>query len=124
MMPDSAILREGGVWLELDAAIIGRMNNELVYFFGIPVYFLAILAFLVAGFYAIFWPKKLVGMRTFSSLQLFFLRWGHALSWVCLALALVAWGASQIPLAILLAIAGGLVYLVFMVSLIGQGRPK
>lgn len=100
------------------------MDNELVYFFGIPVYFLALVAFGVAVFYVAFWPKKLVGIRPQTPYQMFFLRWGHALSWLCLALSLVSWGAGQIPLAILLAILGGLVYLFFMITLIGQGRPK
>ena len=97
----------------------------MVYLLGIPVYFIGLLILLVAGFYAIVWPKQFIDARPRPVGQRTFLRWGNALCWLFLALAFFAWGASNIPLAIVMGISGGIIYLVYIVILLGgQQRPR
>lgn len=100
------------------------MNTGLVYVYGIPVYFFSILLLLVAILYAIFWPKQIVNAKPRQPWEKFVLRWGHSLSWLFLALALVAWGSRNIPLASLLAILGGVSYLLYVVLLLGGARRR
>jgi len=98
------------------------MNNELVYILGIPVYFIAILSLIPVLIFAIVWPKKQIEARPFSPGVRRFLRWANCLSWLCLSLALFAWGASNIPLALILVVMGSLVYMTFVVIITGNIR--
>jgi hypothetical protein len=101
---------------------VGIMDNGLAYFLGIPVVIWSLPVLVIAAIYAVFWPKKLVETRTFSPWTLRILRWGNSVSWLCLALALIAWGLREIPLAILMVILGGVAYLLFIVVVSGRGR--
>jgi ABC-type multidrug transport system permease subunit len=102
------------------------MNNNLVYIYGIPVYFIAILSLIPAIYFAIVWPKQQIEAQKFSLPVQRFLRWANCLSWLCLSLALFAWGARSIPAALLLVILGGLIYMAFLVLFAGSIRrpPK
>lgn len=95
------------------------MTNDLVYFYGIPVYFLSLLALLVAVIYAFVWPKELLKKPGLQPYEKFILRWGHSLSWVFLALAGFSWGSHNLGFATIFAILGGLAYLLFMVIMAG-----
>lgn len=93
------------------------MADNLVYILGVPVYFIAILSLIPVVYFAIVWPKQQIEAQAFSPAARRFLRWANSLSWLCLSLALFAWGARNIPLALLFVILGGLVYLLFLVLL-------
>ena len=101
------------------------MENDLVYFYGIPVYFLAILSLIPVVYFAITWPKKLVMEGPYSTSVRRFLRWANSLSWLCLSLALFAWGAHSTPLALVMILLGGAIYLMYMVLLAASiRRPR
>ncbi len=98
------------------------MENELVYIFGIPVYFIAILSLIPTIYFTIAWPKKQIESQEFSAAARRFLRWANGLSWLCLSLALFAWGSRNVPLALLLVLLGGIIYLIFLVLLTANLR--
>jgi hypothetical protein len=100
------------------------VNSDLVYFYGIPVYFLSLLAFVVALIYAFVWPKQLINNPALQPYEKLFLRWGHSLSWVFLALAGFSWGSRNLGFAVIFAALGGLTYLFFMVILTGSARSS
>ena len=100
------------------------MNQEIVYLFGIPLVIWSLPFLFLAALYAFVWPKKLVEERPLSPWELKILRWGNSVSWLCLALALIAWGLGEIPLAILLVILGGLAYLLFVVVVSGRKQRR
>jgi hypothetical protein len=100
------------------------MKPGLVYTFGVPVYFFSLLLLIIAIFYAIVWPKQIVNAKPRQPLERFILRWGHSISWLFLAVALIAWGLRNIPIAALLAILGGLSYLIYVVLLVGGVRRR
>lgn len=98
------------------------MEDQLVYVLGVPVYFLGILSLLASGFYAIVWPKKLIESRPYTPAARRFLRWGNALCWLLLSLALFAWGSKNNLLAVFLATCGAACYLLFMIVVNGNTR--
>jgi hypothetical protein len=100
------------------------MNDDIVYLLGIPVYFWSILVLVPTIAYAFIWPKKLVQLNPHSRRTYLFLRWGHSFSWLMLALALFAWASHSTLIAILLAIAGAAIYLVYMILLTGSSKPR
>jgi len=100
------------------------MNEDIVYLLGIPVYFWSLLVLVPTILYAFIWPKKLVQTNQHSHQTYLFLRWGHSLSWLLLALALFAWASHSTLVAVLLAIAGAAIYLVYMILLTGGSKPR
>jgi hypothetical protein len=102
--------------------IIGKVKPEMTYILGIPVYFLAILSIIPVIYFALVWPKKLIEARSYTPGVRRFLRWANCLSWLCLSLALFAWGAGNVPMALLLVVVGSVIYLMFVVLLTGNVR--
>jgi len=94
----------------------------MVYFYGIPVYFLSILALIIAMIYVFVWPKALIENQMLQPYEKFLLRWGHALSWVFMALAGFSWGSHSLGLATLFALLGGITYLLFIVIMSGSSK--
>jgi len=84
-------------------------------FLNLAWFLWAALALVVALIYSFVWPKKAVTMTT--GLRLFVLRWGHALVWVLLAVNFLLRGLSPSlnGAANIVALAGGLMYMLFMV---------
>ncbi len=85
-------------------------------FLNLPWFLWAGLALIVAVIYSFVWPHK--AMTTPSAgFRFFVLRWGHALTWLLLAINFILRGIdpSLNGLASLIAIAGGLMYALFMV---------
>jgi hypothetical protein len=100
------------------------MDPKIVYLLGIPLVIWSLPFLFLAVFYAFVWPKKLAEGRPFSPWALRILRWGNSLSWLCLALALISWGLGDLPLAYLLAILGGVFYLLFVVVVSGRNQRR
>jgi len=65
--------------------------------------------------YSFVWPQKAVTVM--KGFRFFMLRWGHALTWVLLAISFLLRGLSPSfnSTANLIALAGGVIYLLFMV---------
>jgi hypothetical protein len=84
-------------------------------FLNLPWFLWAVLAFIVAVIYAFLGPPKEVA--TLTGFRFFILRWGHALVWILLTVNFVLRGMdpSLNGLASLFALAGGLIYLLFIV---------
>jgi len=83
-------------------------------FLSLPWFAWAALALFVAVIYSFVWPHQ-AGAAT-SGFRLFILRWSHALTWLLIAVNFVLRGISPSlnELANLLALVGGLTYLLFM----------
>jgi len=75
----------------------------------------AALALVVALIYSFVWPQKAVTVTI--GLRFFVLRWGHALTWILLAINFLLRGLSSSlnGAANVIALAGGLMYASFMV---------
>ena len=75
----------------------------------------AALALVVALIYSFVWPQKAVTVTT--GFRFFVLRWGHALTWILLAINFLLRGLSSSlnGAANVIALAGGLMYASFMV---------
>jgi hypothetical protein len=84
-------------------------------FLNVPWFVWAALALVVAGIYAFVWPQKAVTVTT--GFRFFVLRWGHSLTWLLLALNFLLRGVSQSwnGVANLIALTGGLMYILFIV---------
>jgi len=84
-------------------------------FLNLPWFLWASLALIIAVIYSAVWPKNAVAVET--GFRYFVLRWGHALVWVLLTINFVLRGIdpSFNGVANLIALAGGLMYLLFMV---------
>lgn len=84
-------------------------------FFNIPWFVWAALATLIALVYCFVWPQKDVMIS--SVFRFFIIRWGHALTWLLLAINFIVRGISpsQNGAANLIALAGGVMYFLFMV---------
>jgi len=84
-------------------------------FFNIPWFVWATLAILIALVYCFVWPQKAVTMST--GFRFFIIRWGHALTWLLLAINFILRGISPSlnGSANLIALAGGVMYFLFMV---------
>lgn len=84
-------------------------------FLNLPWFLWAVLAFVVAVVYSFVWPHKNLTLN--AGFHYFMLRWGHALAWVLLAVNFLLRGLepSLNELANIAALAGGLMYLLFLV---------
>jgi hypothetical protein len=84
-------------------------------FLNLPWFLWAALALIVAVIYSFVWPRKAVTVTT--GFRFFILRWGHALTWILLAVNFVLRGIdpSLNGAANWVALAGGVMYLLFMV---------
>lgn len=83
-------------------------------FFNIPWFGWAALAFVIAVIYTFVWPRKAVTAP--GGFRFFILRWGHALTWVLLSINFLLRGISPSlnGAATLIALAGGVMYLLFV----------
>jgi hypothetical protein len=84
-------------------------------FLNLPWFLWAALALIVALIYSFVWPQKAVILTT--GFRFFILRWGHALTWILLAINFLLRGLSPSlnGVANLIALAGGLMYVLFIV---------
>ena len=84
-------------------------------FLNLPWFLWAGIALIIAVIYTFVWPHKEVANAT--GFRFFVLRWGHALTWLLLTINFLLRGIdpSLNGLASLIALAGGLMYLLFMV---------
>ena len=84
-------------------------------FLNLPWFVWAGLALVVAVIYAFVWPQKAASVAT--GFRFFILRWGHALTWILLAVNFLLRGLSPSlnNVANIVALAGGLMYVLFMV---------
>ncbi|HEX9331885.1 MAG TPA: hypothetical protein VF896_08370 [Anaerolineales bacterium] len=75
----------------------------------------ATLALVVAVIYSFVWPQQ--AMTTATGFRFFMLRWGHTLTWILLAINFLLRGFSPSlnGAANLIALTGGLMYLLFIV---------
>ena len=83
-------------------------------FLNLPWFTWAVIALIIAVVYSFVWPQKAAQLAT--GLRFFVIRWGHALVWLLLAIYFVLRGISPSMngFANLIALAGGVLYLVFM----------
>jgi hypothetical protein len=84
-------------------------------FLNLPYFAWTILALIIAGIFVYIWPRKAVTVTT--GFRFFIIRWGHALTWVLLAISffLRGVGADLNGGSSFFALAGGVMYLLFMV---------
>lgn len=84
-------------------------------FLNLPWFVWAGLALVVAVVYSFVWPQK--AGETAAGFRFFILRWGHALTWLLLAISFVLRGISPSlnGAANLIGLAGGLMYALFIV---------
>jgi len=84
-------------------------------FLNLPWFVWAGLALVVAVAYFFVWPQQAAIAAT--GFRFFILRWGHALTWVLLAINFLLRGLSPSlnGVANILALAGGLMYALFIV---------
>ena len=87
-------------------------------FLNLPWFLWAGIALIIAVIYTFVWPYKAADVTGF---RFFVLRWGHALTWLLLTINFLLRGIdpSLNGLASLMALAGGLIYLLFMVMRFG-----
>lgn len=85
-------------------------------FLNIPWFVWAAVALIVAVVYAFVWPQKAVDAA--SGFRFFLLRWGHALTWLLIALNFLLRGISPSlnGLANILALGGGILYFLFITT--------
>ena len=83
-------------------------------FLNLPWFLWAVFALLVAVIYSFIWPQKALAVTT--GFRFFILRWGHALTWLLIAINFFLRGLSPSlnSAANLIALAGGLMYLLFL----------
>jgi hypothetical protein len=84
-------------------------------FLNLPWFLWAVLTLVVAVVYLFVWPHKNVTLTT--GFRFFILRWGHMLTWLLLAINFLLRGFSPSlnGVANLIALAGGLMYVLFLV---------
>lgn len=84
-------------------------------FLNLPWFVWAAIALAVAVTYTFVWPQKTVVAA--EGFRFFIIRWGHALVWVLLTINFVLRGISPSlnGIANLIALAGAIVYFLFMV---------
>jgi hypothetical protein len=85
-------------------------------FLNLPWFVWAGLALIVAVTYSFVWPQR-AGTAAFG-FRFFILRWGHALTWVLLIINFLLRGISPSlnGVANILALAGGIMYILFMLT--------
>lgn len=83
-------------------------------FVNLPWFAWAALALVVAVIYTFVWPQKSVEIS--PKFRFFVIRWGHALAWLLLAVNFLLRGISPTwnGMANLAALAGGLMYFLFL----------
>lgn len=84
-------------------------------FLNLPYFVWTAIALVIAVIFVYVWPRKAVTAS--AGFRYFVIRWGHALTWVLLAVSFLLRGinSSFNGIANLVAAAGGLTYLLFMV---------
>ena len=84
-------------------------------FLNLPYFAWTAIALVIAGIFVYIWPYK--DVTTTGGLRFLIVRWGHALTWLLLAISFFPRGLSPSysGAANLIALAGGLAYLLFMV---------
>jgi hypothetical protein len=84
-------------------------------FLNLPWFLWAGIALVIGVIYSFVWPHKAVSEPT--GFRFFILRWGHALTWILLAINFLLRGIdpSLNGLASFCAVGGGLMYLLFTV---------
>lgn len=82
---------------------------------NLPWFGWAVFALVVAVIYSFVWPRRAATMAT--GFRFFVIRWGHAVTWLLLAINFVLRGISPSlnGLANLVALAGGISYFFFMI---------
>ncbi len=86
-------------------------------FLNIPYFAWTALALIVAGVFVYVWPHKAVTVTT--GFRYFIIRWGHALTWVLLAVSffLRGFGPALNGGSSFFAFASGVMYLLFMLMM-------
>ena len=84
-------------------------------FLNLPWFVWAAFAFVIAVIYSFVWPHKNVTLTT--GFGFFILRWGHALTWLLLAINFLLRGMSPSlsNVANLVALTGAIMYIAFLV---------
>lgn len=84
-------------------------------FLDLPWFLWAALALIVAVIYSFVWPNKNLTLST--GFRFFILRWGHSLTWFLIAINFLLRGLSPSlnGAANLIALASGLMYILFLV---------
>lgn len=84
-------------------------------FLDLPWFVWAGLALIIAAVYSFIWLQK-TGI-TVNGFRFFILRWGHAITWMLLAINFLLRGVSSSlnGAADIIALAGGLAYFLFMI---------
>ncbi len=84
-------------------------------FFNLPWFAWAGLALIIAVIYFNLWPQKAVTNP--SGFRFVVIRWGHALVWILLTISLALRGFSSAftGMANIIALAGGLAYVLFLI---------
>jgi hypothetical protein len=84
-------------------------------FLNLPWFAWAALALLIAVIYSFLWPHKAVNLT--PGFRFLITRWGHALAWVLISVNFILRGLDPkfTGAANLIAAAGGLIYLLFMI---------
>ena len=82
---------------------------------NIPYFAWTVVALVIAGVFVYIWPHKAVTASS-AGFRYFIIRWGHSLTWVLLALSffLRGMGPALNGGSSFFALAGGLMYLLFM----------
>ena len=92
-------------------------NATIKGFFNIPYFAWAVVTLIIAGIFVYIWPLK-VASET-AGFRYFVIRWGHALTWLLLAVSFSrsvrGIGPELNGGASFLALSGGLMYLLFIV---------
>lgn len=91
------------------------INFMMKGFLNLPWFLWAGIALLIAVIYTFVWPHKAAAET--EGVRFFILRWGHALVWILLTINFLLRGIdpSLNGVANLIALAGGLIYVWFMV---------
>lgn len=84
-------------------------------FLNLPWFVWAVLALVVAVIYTFIWPQKTGTVS--EGFRFWVIRWGHALAWLLLTINFILRGISPSlnGTANLVAMAGGLTYLLFLI---------
>ena len=83
-------------------------------FLNLPYFAWTVIALIIAGIFIFIWPHKAVTVTT--GFRYFVIRYGHSLTWILLAISFFLHGLSPSlnGVANVIALAGGLKYLLFM----------
>lgn len=90
---------------------------------GFPVEMIAAVCIAVAVLYVIYWPKPAPGQLR-APWRAVVLRWFHALTWIVLALAVLAFKFLGLAAAQTLGVVGVVVYVTFMAALLTDRRKS